>query len=371
MTDTLDALQATRGSFVPTAWCAACLVLAAGCDGETSEGETVAAAALPTWTWDSTLVFPADRSLTRPEDGVALPDGRLIVADQVHGLRLVETDGTSKPFGDLAAAGYTHRPPSHPGGPNGVSLEPGGTHLLVADIFGAAIYRVDVSSGATEKVYQHRYGINTAVRDSRGAIWFTQSAHNTPDEGEPRMWASVDIPRAEGALYRLPVEDGRPAAEARLLVDSLLFANGVVLDEANGHLYLAETLGGHVLRYRVDFDAGTLSDRAVFVDSIAPDNLELDDEGHLWIALPLTNEVLAVTTATGARHRAFRSSTAEQQKTGEEFARRGQAGISRMELFTPAMWAPLPGLITGIIVGPRGTPVYLTGLGNALLKLTR
>ena len=54
-----------------------------------------------------------------------------------------------------------------------------------------------------------------------------------------------------------------------------------------------------------------------------------------------------------------------------EFTRRGAAGVSRMELFTPASWAPLPGPITGVIVGPGRTPVYLTGLGNALLKLAR
>jgi hypothetical protein len=41
-----------------------------------------------------------------------------------------------------------------------------------------------------------------------------------------------------------------------------------------------------------------------------------------------------------------------------------------MELFTPAVWAPLPGPITGIIVRRSG-PVYATGLGNALLKLPR
>jgi hypothetical protein len=42
-----------------------------------------------------------------------------------------------------------------------------------------------------------------------------------------------------------------------------------------------------------------------------------------------------------------------------------------MDLFTPALWAPLPGLITGVIVGPGRGPVYFTGLGNALLRLPR
>ena len=107
------------------------------------------------------------------------------------------------------------------------------------------------------------------------------------------------------------------------------------------------------------------------MDSVGADNLELDGEGHLWVAAPLSNELLVVNTATGARHSAFRSLTPAQQDVMQEFARRGQAGVSRMELFTPANWAPLPGLITGVIVGPGSGPVYLTGLGNALVKLVR
>lgn len=350
---------------------AMCAVIVAGCAAGAGEKETVVAA-LPAWTWDSTLVFPADRSLFRPEDGIVRSDGRLIVADQVSGLRLVDPDGSNRPFGDLAAAGYTHRPPAHPGGANGVSLEPEGTHLLLADAFGGAIYRVDVNTGATEKLYQHRYGINTAVRDSKGAIWFTQSAHNTPEDGEPRLWAAVEIQRPEGALYRLGVQPGgRPAAEAELKADSLLFANGVAIDEAAGQLYLAETTGGRVLRYRVDLATGALGERSVFADSLAADNVELDDQGNLWAAVPLSNEVMVVNTRTGARHSAFRSLTPAQQANVEEFARRGRTGASRMALFTPAAWAPLPGPITGVILGPKGGPVYFTGLGNAVLKLPR
>ena len=325
-------------------------------------------AVIPSWTWDSSFVFPADRSLARPEDGVALPDGRLIVADQVVGLRVVEPDGSSRQFGDLPGAGYSHKPPANSGGANGVSLEPGGSHLLVADVYGAALYRVDIATGTTERLYQHQYGINTAVRDSKGHIWFTQSAHNTAQEGEARLWAAIDVARPEGALYRLPFQDGK-AGQAQLLLDSLEFANGIALDERAGHLYLAET-GGRVLRYTVDLDAGTLSARTVFVDSVGPDNIELDGAGNLWIADPLSNRLLVVNTATGARHSAIQVQTPEQAATIAEFMRRGAAGTSRMDLFTPAVWAPLPGPMTGVIVGPEG-PVYGTTLGNALIKLPR
>jgi sugar lactone lactonase YvrE len=353
------------------ALCVVCIAVASGCADGTSDRGQGDAVVLPEWTFDSSMVFPGDGSLTRPEDGVALPDGRIIVADQVHGLRVIEPDGTSAPFGEMVAAGYVHSPPEHSGGANGVSLEPGEAHLLVSDIFHGGIYRVTVATGETVRVYQHRYGVNTAVRDSRGAIWFTQSAHNTPEEGEARMWASVDIPAPEGALLRLGMEDGRLEEQAEVVVDSLYYANGVVIDEAKGHLYVAETIGGRVWRYRVDLDSGQLSDRSVFVDGVEPDNLELDGEGHLWIALPLSNGLLMVDTDTGAQHLAFSSVTPAQQETTAEFLRRGESRTPRLELLTPALWDPLPGLVTGLIVSPGGGPIYLTGLGNALVRLPR
>lgn len=130
-------------------------------------------------------------------------------------------------------------------------------------------------------------------------------------------------------------------------------------------------MAGRVLRFRVDVATGALSERSVFVEGVGADNLELDGEGHLWVASPLTNEMLVVTTATGERHTAFQSFTPEQALVVAEFNRRGQTGAPRMELFTPALWAPLPGLLTGVIVGPGRGPVYLTGLGNALIRLSR
>lgn len=346
------------------------LTLSTGCSSARDQARRDTAATV-TPGLDSTIVFPADRSLVRPEDGVALGDGRLLVADQVNGLRLVEPDGSSKPFGEMVAKGYQNQPPDHDGAANGVSLEPDGAHVLVTDVMRGGIYRVEVSSGATEKLYQHRYGINTAVRDSKGNVWFTQSTANPPAEANARLLASLDHPARDGALLRLASKQGRLAAEAQVVVDSLGFANGVVIDEPNGHLYLAETTGGRVLRYRVNLNTGKLSERTVFVDSVGADNLELDGEGSLWIAEPMKNSMLVVNTATGDRHIFFRSLTPAQQQVANEFDRRGRTGEARLQLVTAAQSEPLPGMITGVIVGPGRGPIYLTGLGNALLKLSR
>ena len=53
------------------------------------------------WNLSDGVEFPADRPLSRAEDGVFLNDGTLIVADQRYGLAKIEVDGTVEPFGNL------------------------------------------------------------------------------------------------------------------------------------------------------------------------------------------------------------------------------------------------------------------------------
>ena len=326
---------------------------------------------LPQWSYDSTMVFPAARGLAKPEDGVALPDGRLLVRDAASGLRLIDADGTSRPFGDMVAAGYVYDPPSREGGANGVSLEPDGAHVLVTDMEGCAIYRVNVTTGAARKIFQHRYGINAAIRDSRGTIWFTQSAHNTPETGMGAMWAAVDAGVAQGALLRLPMDGDIPAGEPTIVLDSVVFANGVAIDERNSFLYVSEMMANRVLRYRVDLATGALSERAVVLDGHAIDNIEIDETGTVWMVTPLTNEMITLNPVTGETRSVFRLRVPEQDEMIAEFNRRGERGEPRLDLLGPGAWGLLPGFVTGVILTPRGNPVYLTGLGDALVRLER
>ena len=62
------------------------------------------------WTLGDAIFFPADRSLTHAEDGVVLPDGKLLVGDWGHGLVTLSADGTKRPFGDFATAGFKTKP---------------------------------------------------------------------------------------------------------------------------------------------------------------------------------------------------------------------------------------------------------------------
>jgi sugar lactone lactonase YvrE len=328
--------------------------------------------AIPPWTFSPDMIFPADGSLHRPEDGVILPDGRLVVSDQVSGLRLLRPDGSSRPFGRFAKAGYRHQPPEVEGALNGVTLAPSGTHLIGADVVQGGIYRVDVATEAVELIYRHPWGVNMARADERGGIWFTQSTRNAPEHGMAGLFRSVDIPTPDGAVLYLPpaVADGATRTPI-VVVEGLLFANGLVLDEAMGHLYVAETHAARVLRFKVDPATGTLTEQTTVFHGAFPDNVELDSNRRLWIALPISSQIAVLDLATGKVETVFSLLNPEKQAVIQAIEARTKQHASWLELLGPPLWHPAPGLITGMILSPHDGTVYATGLGNAIIRLER
>ncbi|HRJ01639.1 MAG TPA: SMP-30/gluconolactonase/LRE family protein [Hyphomonas sp.] len=323
-----------------------------------------------TWSFAEGEVFPAGRTLTRPESGVVLADGTLVVVDQVNGLTAIAPDGSIRPFGNFAAAGYSHSPPDYAAGPNGAAFEPDGRHVLVADVFTGSLWRTDTETETTTRLYQHPYGINYAHRDSTGAIWFTQSTENAPPQSEARLFGALNGPMPDGALFRIaPSAEGEPLPSPERLLDGLLFANGFTLDETRGKLFLAETVAGRITSYTVDLATGALSDRAVLTTLTSPDNVEQAADGTLWVATPMSNQVLAINPDTGESRVAFSAQTEEAAALSAEFDRRAAAGEPRLELLSSVVWDPMPGLVTGVIHTPGGGPVYISNLGDALLKI--
>lgn len=363
--DRFEPLMTAMKKLLPTVLVSTAVILG-GC---ASAGRT--ASTLPHWSFHPEMIFPADRSLTRSEDGVALTNGRLIVADQIDGLRLVHADGSSRPFGKLADAGYRHSPPEIVGGANWVSLEPAGTHILVSDVYRGGIYRVEIATEATERVYQHRYGVNMARGDRFGGIWFTQSTQNNADHGQEELFRAMAVATPDGALLYLPPPKAGETRTAVRAAGDLNFANGVVLDETAGYLYLAETMASRVLRFRLDVAAGQVSDQTVALEVSGPDNLELDRDNRLWIASPLRSEIVVFDPASKTAEAVCRVSTPESEALIQTIEARLREGTSWLDLLGPDLWAPSPGFITGMILSPGGEPVYLTGLGDALIRLSR
>jgi sugar lactone lactonase YvrE len=304
----------------------------------------------------------------RPEDGTALPDSRLVVADEAAGLRIIEADGTHRPFGDFAAIGYNHNPPDFPGGSNGVTLDNDDVHVLVTDIYTGMIYRVNTETEVVTVIYDHPFGINAAERDRTGAIWFTQSTNNTSEAGAAGLFADVNMPVPTGALFRLPGTGAAMAADAEAVVEGIYFANGLAFDDAQEHLYVAELLLDRVLRYRVDVDAGIVSDQTVYATILTPDNLAVDADDNLWVASPVTNSIVVVDGQCGSLHTVFHGASDSNARIAAEWVRRSHLGEGLLELFVPELWAPLPGALTGMFWSADGETTYLAGLGNALLR---
>ncbi|WP_152560476.1 SMP-30/gluconolactonase/LRE family protein [Arenimonas donghaensis] len=313
--------------------------------------------------------FPQDGSLVRPEDGVILADGRLLVADQAHGLVSLDTQGKKQPFGRFAEAGYRHAPPAHAAGPNGVALEPDGVHVLVADIFTGAIWRVDTRNQDVTRAYQHEFGVNAARRDSTGALWFTQSTRNQPPDSEARMFAAVNEAPRDGALFRIAPATSGSAPVAELKASDLNFANGLAIDEAADQIYVAETMGNRIIHFPLSAATGELGERRVLASLRTPDNIELDGRGRLWVASPVGNALYVVDTQSGEWTTAFHPQAEAYARMMVEWERRTDLGEPRLPLFGPDMWSSMPGLVTGMILSPDGQPAYVTGLGNALVKL--
>jgi len=320
------------------------------------------------WTMADASLFPADQSLQRPEDGVALADGTLLVGDQRHGLLAIFPDGTQRPFGNFAAAGFIHQPPDQPAGPNGVSLDPDGAHLTVSDVFTGAIYRTELATEITQLVYRHPFGVNSARTDSTGALWFTQSTENRPGaDAEARMFAAADLRMGDGALYRL----APGASVAELKVGGLDFANGLVVDEKRNALFLNVIMRNEVLGFDLELASGQLSNRRVVAEILTPDNLELHEDGWLWVASPLDNGLFRINPESGEIQTLFHPRTEASDQVAAEWWRRVAAGEPALELISPEAWEPLPGLVTGLILPVGEGPVYLTGLGPALVRLER
>jgi len=348
----------------------ALLIVLTACTPGTQDTASTSTAcpSFPHWAYDASHEWPQDRSLSRPEDGQVLPDGRIVVTDQAVGLRLVEPDGTHRPFGKFIENGYTHNPPDFPGGANGVHVTNDGKYLLVGDVYTGTIWRVGVAAESTTVIYDHPYGVNAIALDSRGTIWFTQSAENTQEQGMMGLWAAIDVSMPTGAVYKLAREGDGYAAQAERVVDGLHFANGLAFDNTETYLYLAELMMDRILRYRVDVETGTLSGREVHHLVLTPDNIAVDPDNNLWIASPLGNAVFVLDGTCGSLHTVFRAPSATNDAAVDAWITRSHLGQPRLALITPDAWAPLSGFVTGMFWSEDGGTVYVTGLGGAILK---
>ena len=318
------------------------------------------------WTISDGLEYPENRPLSRAEDGVILADGTLIVADQRYGLAKIDLSGKVSPFGNFEALDYEHNPPKVESGPNGVHLSPDKKYVLTADVFNGKIYKSSIETNSTEILYSHEYGVNTARQDTTGAVWFTQSTEN---QNEERVFEALDRAIPDGALYRLPNSEDEMIPE--LIIDELYFAKGFYIDEKRNKFYLSEMMKNRVLEFDLDLSTGKLSNQTTLASIPTPDNMELNHDGKLWVASPLSNQILAIDLESGNTSIVFDAQT----EVGLENLQKGlqlmDNGEGFADLLTEELFGEMPGLLTGMIIGNSSQPFYVANLGSALIEISK
>ena len=175
-------------------------------------------------------------------------------------------------------------------------------------------------------------------------------------------------PDATGAVFKLLGSGNELAQKAEEVVGNLYFANGITFDRAETYMYVSESTMDRVLRFRVDVQKGTVSDREVYQTVYGPDNLAIDIDDNLWIASFFGNQVLAVDHTCQSVHKVFRADSKSHTAFLGKWVKRSHLGLPRGELLTPNAHEPLPNFLTGVFFSPNSDTVYITGLGDVILK---
>ena len=87
----------------------------------------------------------------------------------------------------------------------------------------------------------------------------------------------------------------RPDGDAAVAAAELDFPNGSVITPDGRTLIVGETFGGRLTAFDIRPD-GTLAGRRTWaaVEGMSPDGICLDAEGAVWVASPVSGEVLRV-----------------------------------------------------------------------------
>ena len=113
-----------------------------------------------------------------------------------------------------------------------------------------------------------------------------------------RDGASQAVVERDGGL---PAKDG---AGTRVVADEMAFPNGSVITPDGRTLIVGETYGSRLTAFDIKPD-GSLTGRRVWaqLEQAVPDGICLDAEGAIWVASPMSAEVLRVREGGEVTHR--------------------------------------------------------------------
>ena len=289
--------------------------------------------------------------LKRPECVLATRDGSLYTADWRGGVVRIAPDATQTLFAGTLTPDRGLRP-------NGIALRRDGSFLLadLGEVAGGVF--ILARDGSTRPLLERVDGedlppTNFVFEDNRGRTWITVSTRR--------------VPRAEA--YRADVADGFIVLVdhrgARIVADGLGYTNEAMLSPDGTWLYVNETFGRRLARFRVAAD-GSLSGKEVvttFGHGTYPDGLAFDAEAHVWITSIVSNRVLRV-APDGEATVVLEDADATHIAWCEDAYRRGELGRPHLDRAAGRVLKNISSLAFG---GPDLRTAYLGCLlGDAI-----
>ncbi|CAG0963073.1 6-deoxy-6-sulfogluconolactonase [Burkholderiales bacterium] len=219
--------------------------------------------------------------LRRPECVLATARGDLFTADWRGGVAHWQPDGRQTLYTAILPQGRPLRP-------NGIALRADGSFLLadLGDELGGVFQlgRDGSLRPFLEEVDGQALPPSNFIIERAGRAWLTVSTRHCP----------------RAAAYRADVADGFivliDAKGARIVAEGLGYTNEAVPSPDGQWLYVNETFGRRLSRFRIAAD-GSLSGRETvtqFGAGTFPDGLSFDVEGGVWITSIVSNRVIRV-----------------------------------------------------------------------------
>jgi sugar lactone lactonase YvrE len=209
-------------------------------------------------------------------DGLIFPEG-----PRWHDGRLWFSDMHAQCVMALAMNGRAEKIVDVPGSPSGLGWLPDG-RLLVVSMNDRRLLRLDPDGlrEAADLSGLASFHCNDMVVDGQGRAYIGNFGF---DLNAAQPYAPAEIV--------LVTPDGK----ARVVADDMAFPNGSVVTPDGRTLIVGESFGARLTAFDIQPD-GSLTERRLWaqLDGAVPDGICLDAEGAIWIASPLSAEVLRV-----------------------------------------------------------------------------
>jgi len=164
---------------------------------------------------------------------------------------------------------------------------------LIFNAGGVGLQRYDLSSGKLETIFDSINGVklntfagNSYAETSNGDFYFTVSMDNYVMKDYIKNTVRA---RPHGSLY---FYDSQTQTHTQIC-DGLYFANGVVLEEGEQSVLVAETIMYRVTRVWVS--GPKKGKKEPFIENLPgnTDNIKINDNKELWVAIPAFRSLLS------------------------------------------------------------------------------